>query len=124
MGRWFSACSLSWRRSRGEGGDALPVIDPEQPQTLWGALLALFGAGGGGAAVVRQIRSQAKFEQRVVALEGEVKTLAEVDKVHEDRFGKIETTLGVLEERSRTAIADRKEMRADQKEILSLLREK
>ena len=97
-------------------------VDPEVPQT-WGAYLAaLFGAGGGGAAVLKQIRAQAKAEAKVAELDERVGELELVDKVHEDRFGRIETTLSVLDERSKAAIDDRKELRADQKEILKLLR--
>ncbi len=73
--------------------------DPDA--TGWAAAIAaLFGAGGGGAALVKQIRSQAQTEQRVSALEQEVTDLRKKDEKHDDQFLKIERTLGGLDEKT------------------------
>ena len=73
--------------------------DPDA--TGWAAAIAaLFGAGGGGAALVKQIRSQAQTEQRVSALEQEVTNLRKKDEKHDDQFLKIERTLGGLDEKT------------------------
>lgn len=91
--------------------------DPETPTGIGALLAALFGAGGGGTALVKQIRSQAKTEQRVSALEGSVSELKAKDERHDSQFLRIETTLSALDERSKNAENDRQEM-------LQILREK
>ena len=76
------------------------AADPEN----WGAYLAaLFGAGGGGAALVKQIKAQARLEEQVADHGKQLDT-------HAEKLGKIETTLSRLDERSERAEEDRKEM--------------
>lgn len=66
-------------------------------------ILGLGGAGGGAAA----LRSIGRYEQRVETLEGSVKELKEVDVKHDERMGKLETTLSALDERSKNAETSR-----------------
>lgn len=73
--------------------------------TGWIATIAaLFGAGGGGTALVKQIRAQAQTEQRVSALEKDVTGLRAKDDKHDDQFMKIERTLGGLDEKTETIL--------------------
>ena len=67
--------------------------DPEIPSTLWAWIAALFGAGGGGTALVKQIHAQGQNENRIRALETTV-------VVHSEKLDTIETTLSALNERS------------------------
>lgn len=80
---------------------------PADPDTAtgWGAFVAaLFGAGGGGTALVKQIRSQAKTEQRVDAIEADVEELKNKDEKHDSQFLAIERTLGGLEQNTKTIL--------------------
>lgn len=69
------------------------MADPEIPSTLGAWIAALFGVGGGGTALIKQIHSQGKNENRISALETTIQS-------HGEKLDTIETTLAMLNERS------------------------
>lgn len=76
-----------------------------------GAAGATGGVVGVGAAI-RQARHQAKTEQRLSTIEGDVAGLKKKDDRHDRQFASIRGDLRVLDARSIEAVHDRKEMLA------------
>lgn len=93
---------LSWLGSLFSGGGA---------ETATGAAGATGGAVG-VAAAIRQAKHQARTEQRLTTLEGDVVTLKKKDEKHDRQVAAIRGDLRVLDARSIEAVHDRKEMLA------------
>lgn len=99
----------------------MPPADPETPLSLKEIVVGLFGLGGTAGAATA-LRTIGRYEQRVETLEDDVASLKATDERHDEKLGQIETTLSALHARSEQAVTDRAEMKADQREILRLLR--